>query len=145
MDAMHSIVVATDGSPCAERAIDVAAMLAKISGAALLILTVGGNVSGDELRQIAKAEGGTPEALDLLANRILEQASKRAAGTGVDNVRVQTAWGDPAEMIIETARRERGDAIVAGRRGRGRLTGLLLGSVSQKLVALAPCMVIVVP
>ncbi|MCR5943983.1 MULTISPECIES: universal stress protein [Brucella] len=32
-----------------------------------------------------------------------------------------------------------------GRRGRGRLAGLLLGSVSQKLVSLAPCTVVVVP
>ena len=140
---MHNIVVATDGSPCAEHAIDVAAMLTKVSGARLLILTVGGNVSGEELRQIAKAEGGTPDAVELLVNRILEQASERAGAAGVDNVQVQTAWGDSAEMVI--ARREHGDAIVVGRRGRGRLTGLLLGSVSQKLVALAPCMVIVVP
>ncbi len=91
---MHNIVVATDGSPCAEHAIDVAAMLTKVGGARLLILTVGGNVSGEELRQIANAEGGTPDAVELLVNRILEQASERAGAAGVDNVQVQTAWGD---------------------------------------------------
>jgi len=52
---------------------------------------------------------------------------------------------DPAEAIIEAARREHADAIIVGRRGRGQLAGLLLGSVSQKVVSLAPCTVIVVP
>ncbi|MFZ1101539.1 MAG: universal stress protein [Hyphomicrobiaceae bacterium] len=32
-----------------------------------------------------------------------------------------------------------------GRHGRGRLAGLLLGSVSQKIASLAPCAVILVP
>jgi nucleotide-binding universal stress UspA family protein len=37
------------------------------------------------------------------------------------------------------------EMLVVGRRGRRQLAGLLLGSVSQKLVTLAPCIVIVVP
>jgi len=58
---------------------------------------------------------------------------------------VQSGWGDATEAIIEAVRREQVDAIVIGRRGRGRLAGLLLGSVSQKVASLAPCIVIVVP
>jgi nucleotide-binding universal stress UspA family protein len=79
------------------------------------------------------------------ANKVLGQARKRALRIGVRTVKLQTGWGDPAESIIDTVRREKADMLVVGRRGRGRLSGLLLGSVSQKLATLAPCVVVIVP
>jgi nucleotide-binding universal stress UspA family protein len=51
---LRTVIVATDGSACADRAVEVAASLAKDGGATLLILTVGGNV-GNEVRAIAVA------------------------------------------------------------------------------------------
>lgn len=142
---MHLILVATDGSECADRAIDAAAALAKATSAELLIVTVGGNVAADDVRTLAQVEGGLGEALELISNRVLNGARERALGKGVASVQVQLRWGDPAEAVMEAAERTKADAIVVGRRGRGRLTGLLLGSVSQKLVSLAPCIVVVVP
>jgi nucleotide-binding universal stress UspA family protein len=58
---------------------------------------------------------------------------------------VLSGWGEPTEAIIDAVRREKADLLVVGRRGRSRLSGLLLGSVSQKLTSLAPCKVLVVP
>jgi nucleotide-binding universal stress UspA family protein len=142
---MRHIMVATDGSEGADRAIDVAAAVAKALGADLSVLTVGGNLSSEEMRQLARAEGDLGDALESLSNEILRRAKDRAQRIGVPAARLQVAWGDAAETIIEAARRERVDAIVIGRRGRGRLAGLLLGSVSQKVASLAPCIVIVVP
>jgi nucleotide-binding universal stress UspA family protein len=142
---MRHIMVATDGSEGADRAIDVAAAIAKAMGSNLSVLHVGGNLSSEEMRQLARGERDLGDALEVLSNGILTRAKDRAQRIGVSAVMVQSAWGDAAEAIIEAVRREQVDAIAIGRRGRGRLAGLLLGSVSQKVASLAPCTVIVVP
>ncbi|HEY6025252.1 MAG TPA: universal stress protein [Pseudolabrys sp.] len=142
---MQRILVATDGSAGANRAVDAAAMLAKTSGADLTILTIGGNVTGAELRKLADAAGDLSNTMEAAANKVLAQARKRALRIGARSVKLQTGWGDPAETIIDAVRRWNADMLVVGRRGRGRLSGLLLGSVSQKLASLAPCVVVVVP
>lgn len=142
---MARVTVATDGSVGANRAVDAAAKLAKATGSELVILTIGGNISGADLRRLASAEGDLSAALESAASQILSHARKRALRKGVSAVRIQSGWGDPTEAIIDTVRRNGTDILVVGRRGRGRLSGLLLGSVSQKLTSLAPCNVMVVP
>jgi nucleotide-binding universal stress UspA family protein len=47
---MRRILVATDGSPAADRSVDLAAELAKASDGTLLIVTVGGNLPDHEAR-----------------------------------------------------------------------------------------------
>ncbi len=142
---MQYIMAATDGSEGADRAVDVAADLAKAFGARLFIVTVAGNFSGEETRELARAEKNIGDALEVLSMQILTAAEKRARRRGSTEIQLQIGWGDAARSIIEIAAREAADAIVLGRRGRGRLAGLLLGSVSQKVASLAPCTVIVVP
>jgi len=142
---MRRIMVATDGSDGADRAVDVAAELAKAVAGSLLIVNVGGDMPGDEMKRLAHAEKDIGDALEARTRQILRDARERAQRLGAPGVQVQSGWGDASEVIIEIAEAQRVDTIVVGRRGRGRLAGLLLGSVSQKLVSLAPCVVIVVP
>jgi nucleotide-binding universal stress UspA family protein len=142
---MERIIVATDGSPGADRAIELAARLAHGLQVELFILTVGGEFDASDMRGLANAEPDLGSALDSAAEQILATASGRARRSGATAIRTSIAWGDPAETIIETARRENATMLVVGRRGRGRLAGLLLGSVSQKLASLAGCAVLVVP
>ena len=141
----YRIFVATDGSAGANRAVDTASMFAKHSDADLTILTIGGNISGVQLRKLADTAGDLSKTMEIGADKILARARKRALHAGARRVKMETGWGDPAETIIEAVRREKADMLVIGRRGRGRLSGLLLGSVSQKLATLAPCIVVVVP
>lgn len=50
----------------------------------------------------------------------------------------RVAVGEPAAQIVATVHKSRGDEIVMGTRGLGRLGGLLMGSVAMKVVQLAP-------
>jgi len=142
---MQSILVATDGSRGGSRAVIAAAQLAKATGAELCILSVGGGYPTANLKQLIRVEGDIGEALELLSHQVLDQARRRAARAGAPKIKLRSGWGDAAEVIIATARRENADIIVVGRRGRGRLAGLLLGSVSQKIASLAPCIAMIVP
>ena len=142
---MHRIIVATDGSTTANRAIDAGAVLAKCTGADLVLLTIGGSVTGAELRNLASTAGDLSETMQAAADKILKQAQKRVHRLGVRSVTLQTGWGDPGDAIIDAVRRLKGDMLVVGRRGQSRLSALFLGSVSQKLASFAPCAVMVVP
>ena len=142
---MRNIVVATDGSEDANRAVDVAAELTKAFGGKLFIVTIAGDLSGEEMRELARAQQNFAEALEDRSMQVLIAAEKCAQRFGVTNIQLQIGWGDPAKSIMEIAAREVADAIVLGRRGRGRLAALPLGSVCQKIVSLALCSVIVVP
>jgi len=145
---MQNVMVATDGSAGAGRAIDVAAQLAKAANAALSIVTVGRALSAEEqrqYRQFARIEGDSADAAQALAQQILFEAENRARTAGIAPAKTILVWGDPAHTLIETIAHDKPDAIVVGRRGHGPLASLLLGSVSQKLASLAPCVVIVAP
>jgi nucleotide-binding universal stress UspA family protein len=58
---------------------------------------------------------------------------------------LESRIGDVAQTIVEIAQEKNAENIVVGKRGVGRIAGLLLGSVSQKIVSLAPRPVTVVP
>jgi nucleotide-binding universal stress UspA family protein len=144
---MH-ILAATDGSEAAERAVDFAATLAARLGATLQILNVVAvsDTPPQRLEELARWEHMTPgEFRDAMSERILLSAAQRAKKLGVSDTQLTSQLGDVAALIVDIAKTGQADVIVLGKRGLGRLPGLLIGSVSQKLVSVAPCAVIVVP
>ena len=143
---MKPILVAIDGSAGADRALDVASTIAGRFGAELIIVTVEQGYLHGNLEASRTAEDATPdEVLNGISLEILKHAEERAHGNGVSRVRTYSSLGDAVAFILEVAEREKADTIVVGKRGRGRLAGLLIGSVSQKLISLARCNVLVVP
>lgn len=77
------------------------------------------------------------------AEEILDKAIKEI-GTLPCDIHTEMIEGDAAAAIIDVATVRQSNIIVMGSRGLGRLSGLLLGSTSQKVVAHAPCPVLVV-
>lgn len=125
---MH-ILVGTDGSEGAGRAVELAASLSKDLKASLKIVHV-----------VTVDDPPLDEHTDYAS-----MARSRAEALGAADIRSETFAGNNiAECIMETASREEADLIVVGKRGRSRVTGLLLGSVSQTLVSTAKCAVVVV-
>ncbi len=78
------------------------------------------------------------DALAMLERLTTELAPRTPA---VD-VRTSIAEGNPAKVLIE--RSKEADLLVVGARGREGFAGMLLGSVSQHIVAHAECPVVVV-
>ena len=117
---MHNILVGTDGSDGANRAIDIASELARTARGTLTIVAVGAPLLAKETEH---------ELLEEELSEVKERA--RRTGLKPKSISTKLLWGDPTEALIEVIRREKADAIVVGRRGHGRLAGLLLGSIAQ--------------
>ena len=147
---MERILVGIDGSAPSLKAVDFAADLASKYNAELILLKVVGDRPPEldpAVEEYARSEHiPLPEAeLTLtMADNILDHARRQALSSGATQVSVEPSFGDPAAQIIAAARDHQADLIVIGSRGHGRLAGLLLGSVAQKVVSLACCPVVVV-
>jgi nucleotide-binding universal stress UspA family protein len=148
---MKRVLIATDGSDHALKAAEFGAELAiKMDDAELHILAVVYYEPSEEvgLRKFAQIEhlhGSLMNVAYELAQGHAERARLKAEAKGAKTIKTSVVAGDPAGEILACITANAIDAVVVGRRGRGRIAGLLLGSVSQKLALLAPCVVVICP
>lgn len=134
-----TIVLAVDGSESSDLAVAAAAELARDSGGRIVAVHIkeliagrfAGPVRVDEDDVQAKIRGQVKDLADSGLNVTLEMHS--------------TMTGGPAPVVADTAGREDADLIVSGTRGHTALAGVIVGSVAQRLLHLAPCPVLVVP
>ncbi len=129
---VDTILVPIDGSPGSERGLAYASLLGGITGAKIVVMVAFNppvairrrGLLGVEQARIEMEEDATELAAE--AARVLIERGHEA--------RAIVVVGEPAQAILETAETEDVDLIVMGRRGLSRLKGMLLGSVSDKVV-----------
>ena len=135
------ILVATDGSPTANRGLKLALSLAAERGATLHVLHVIDDV------MLVQGFGGNayvpPEYIDSLlaglrdaGRRIIARAAKMAEKQGqtVRPLLVETLGQSVAHTVLTQARKLRADLIVLGTHGRRGLTRLVMGSDAEAIV-----------
>lgn len=135
------ILIATDGSDLADRAIDHGLQLAKVAGSEVTIVTVtepatlvGGGyatVAGGVIDPLPELI----EAQEKAARELLERAAKRAADQGVTAKTVLVDNSFAAEGIVATADQIGAELIIMGSHGRRGLNRLLLGSQTNNVLA----------
>lgn len=136
----ETVIWATDGSEAAERALPFAKTLAALPGTKLIVAHVRELLGG--------RAGGYPVRID--DDEFVSELTKRVdqlRAEGLDaSLRVVTSL-DPnaAHSLADVAMEVGADVIVVGTRGHGVVAGLLLGSVTQRLLHVAHCPVLAVP
>ena len=129
------ILVAVDGSGHASRAARLACVLAGRFNADLDVLHV---VGISKLAPFGYSAGEgfdydrLADNLRIYGEQIVDEAAQPAVDAGV-SVSTAIAAGDPATRIIQHADRTGADVICIGRRGLGKVSGILLGSVSHSV------------
>jgi nucleotide-binding universal stress UspA family protein len=137
----NNILLGVDGSEHALRAAQTAGDLARAMKSKTLRVVVAFEFIPPYL--------GEPNLQTVIAARmndaenILQNALK-ALGEIPGEVHTEVLEGSPAEAILDVASTRQNDLIVMGSRGLGQLSGLLLGSQSQKVVQHAKCPVLIV-
>lgn len=145
-----TIVVGTDFSDTAAKAVEQAKTLAGLFSAKLHIVTAYRPTSTMASSSLEVMAYGGVELVQEAEGKLAEEIKARLARLSQDiqtsDVAVEThgSPGDPADMILDVAERSNADLIVVGNRGMSGVARFVLGSVSNKITHHAPCSVLVV-
>jgi nucleotide-binding universal stress UspA family protein len=134
------ILIPTDGSQLAQRAVPHALALAKAVGAKVTALTVEHSFNVYDVREsklysMPKEFAAYHKHAREHAKKVLEGVSEAAKAAGVKCATVQMMHDHPHEAIIKTAKSKGCDLIVMASHGWGGIAGLVLGSVTTKVLA----------
>jgi nucleotide-binding universal stress UspA family protein len=133
------ILIPTDGSPLAEKGVHEGIALAKQLGARITALIVDAPFNVHDMPQTRVAH--LSEAYEQLAKQgkqearnALDRVAEAAKAGGVSCETVEVEHDRPSAAIVEIAKSRGCDLIVIASHGRSGLPGLLLGSVTNKVL-----------
>jgi nucleotide-binding universal stress UspA family protein len=134
-----SILIPTDGSELAVKAIEHGLALAKTVNAAVIFVTATADWSATQMAELV--ERGVAEPVQhyekkaaAWAGKVLAECEERAKRVGVNCTTVHVHDKAAADAIIETAKAKGCDLIVMSSHGRGGVGHILLGSVANKVL-----------
>ena len=135
----RNILIATDGSELAEKAISHGLSLAKSVGAKVSAIVVEEpfnwfSVSETNFRKIPEEVAKHAEQVKNHATSVLNRAANAAKQAGVSFDLIQVENVQPYQAIIAAARDKGCDLIVMASHGRSGLSAVLLGSVTNKVL-----------
>jgi nucleotide-binding universal stress UspA family protein len=141
MPQIQRILVPVDFSEQSKQALDYALFIAQRFDAKLDVLHVWkiAEYAGDAMVVLTRSE---PEL--TLSTYLRGYADKMLTDFlhGLPHSKRMLEEGDPASVIARVAREGEYDLVVMGTHGRTGLSHLMMGSVAEKVVRLAPCPVI---
>ena len=142
----RTVVVGTDGSQTAERAVREAGELARDHQARLVVVTA----YEPQDNQLQKEHEGVPDDIRwALTDRVQAEEKAYHGRTiaheiGLEGIVAQAVAGSPADVLLETAQDFDADLIVVGSRGLTGAARFVLGSVASSVAHHAPCDVFIV-
>lgn len=145
---MSGIIVGIDDSPSSEHALRWAVEEARLRGTTLRVISAWEfpfAPTADTASDLPGDDDLVPQAPSLEQSALDELAAAVTAAGGDPKdagVSLHVVHGSPVRVLLDAAKDA--ELLVVGSRGRGGVTGLLLGSVSRECARRATCPVVVV-
>ena len=134
------ILVAVDGSPFSDLAVDQAISLGGICNSEIFLISVVDLYP----EQMAVA----PALVEKMSEEVrgyLDKAKQKIDAADISCETIVRMGGKPHEFIVQEAKEKEIDLIVMGTHGKSGIKRVLMGSVAQSVIGQAPCPVLVVP
>jgi nucleotide-binding universal stress UspA family protein len=140
---MDRIVVGIDGSAESHEALEYAVRQAKLQGSSLRAVTAwhvpATAYGGPGFAPLVDVRSAFEEDAEAILDKALDALGESATGVEIERV---VREGRAASVLVDEA--ATADLLVVGSRGRGGISGLLLGSVSHECALRAPCPIVIV-